>query len=76
MIQFPKTLHSIHRWRQGRQRYLFDLEKGLVLPIDQLTWEILSLCEEHSTSEIARELAPKYPRAEIHESLRKLASLE
>ena len=76
MLQLPKTLHNVHKFRHGDRMYVTDVVQCKVLEIDAITWDIFELCTSSTSEEIIDSLGEKYSRDELTEALESLAEVE
>ena len=76
MLQLPKTLHNVHKFRHGDRMYVTDVVQCKVLEIDAITWDILELCPSSTSEKIIDSLGEKYSRDEVTEALESLAEVE
>ncbi len=76
MLQLPKTLQNIHKFRHGDRMYVTDVVQCKVLEIDAITWDILELCASSTSDEIIDRLGEKYSQDEVTEALESLAEVE
>ena len=65
----------IHKFKQGNDFILLDVESGAVHIIDELIFDILDIFDGANDSEVVAALAKKYPPAEISEALEELHEL-
>lgn len=59
----------IHRFKQGGQNIVLDVNSGAVHLVDDITFEIIGKLDEGKNNEILGELTKKFPREEILEVL-------
>lgn len=59
----------IHRFKQGGQNIVVDVNSGAVHLVDDITFEIIGKLDEGKNNEILGELTKKFPREEILEVL-------
>ena len=76
MLQLPRTLHNVHKFRHGDRMYVTDVVQCKVLEIDAITWDILELCASSTSDEIIDRLSEKYSEQEVIEALESLAEVE
>ncbi len=76
MLQLPKTLHNVHKFRHGDRMYVTDVVQCKVLEIDAITWDILELCTSFTSDEIIDKLGGKYSQEEVIAALESLAEVE
>ena len=62
----------IHKFKQGGQNILLDVNSGAVHLIDDMTFEIIDIFNGTNDSEVLTELENKYSRAELIETLGEL----
>ena len=76
VLQLPKMLRNVHKFRHGDRMYVTDVVQCKVLEIDAITWDILELCTSFSSDEIIDSLGEKYSQEEVTEALESLAEVE
>ena len=76
MLQLPKTLQNVHKFRHDDRMYVTDVVQCKVLEIDAITWDILELCASSTSDEIIDRLGEKYSQDEVTEALESLAEVE
>ena len=76
MLQLPKTLQNVHKFRHGDRMYVTDVLQCKVLEIDAVTWDILELCTSSTSEKIIDRLSEKYSEQEVIEALESLAEVE
>ena len=76
MLQLPKMLQNVHKFRHGDRMYVTDVVQCKVLEIDAITWDILELCASSTSGEIIDSLGEKYSEEEVTEALESLAEVE
>lgn len=76
MLQLPKTLQNVHKFRHGDRMYVTDVVQCKVLEIDGITWDILELGISSTSDEIIDRLSEKYSQEEVIEALESLAEVE
>ena len=59
----------IHKFKQGGQNIVLDVNSGAVHLVDDITFEIIGKLDEGKNNEILEELTKKFPREEILEVL-------
>ena len=65
----------IHKFKQGNDFILLDVESGAVHLIDEIIFDILDTFDGQNDSEVIAALEKKYPPAEISEALEELHEL-
>ena len=65
----------IHKFKQGNDFILLDVESGAVHIIDEIIFDILDTFDGQNDSEVIAALEKKYPPAEISEALEELHEL-
>ncbi|MBM3210760.1 glycosyltransferase [Candidatus Poribacteria bacterium] len=76
MLECPKILHNIHKFRYGDRMYIADVDQCRTLEIDEIAWEVLDLCQSLTNEQIVDKLSKKYPSKEITETLGVLGEME
>jgi glycosyltransferase involved in cell wall biosynthesis len=75
MLQFPQKLRPNHSFEQNGQRYVVDLEEGVVVEVDAVLWEILKVVESKTTDELLAHLQPLSTDSQVREALKRLDQL-
>ncbi len=75
MIQFPRNLHNLHHFKRNNAQFVADLDAGVVIPVTEVVYDVLNVCDISETDAIIETLADKYSRSEIHEALAFLSKL-
>ena len=65
----------IHKFKQGADFILLDVESGAVHIVDEMIFDILETFTGANDAEVISALAKKYPPAEISEALAELHEL-
>jgi len=65
----------IHKFKQGGQNILLDVNSGAVHLVDDMTFEIMDIFNGSNDAEVLTALENKYPRAELIETLGELHEL-
>ena len=65
----------IHKFKQGGQNILLDVNSGAVHLVDDMTFEIMDIFNGSNDAEVFTALEIKYPRAELIETLGELHEL-
>ena len=65
----------IHKFKQGGQNILLDVNSGAVHLVDDMTFEITDIFNGSNDAEVLTALESKYPRAELIETLGELHEL-
>jgi glycosyltransferase involved in cell wall biosynthesis len=75
MIQFPRNLHNLHYFRRNGKQFVADLDEGVVIPVNEVICDVLSICGISETDAIVETLIDKHNRSEIFETLTFLSKL-
>ena len=75
MIQFPRNLHNLHYFRRNGKQFVADLDEGVVIPVNEVICDVLSICGISETDAIVETLINKHNRSEIFEALAFLSKL-
>lgn len=67
---------EIHLFQEYRKDILFDVERGLFFEIDEVTKDVLRLCDGRTPDEIVTAIDKKYEETEIIEAMNELEQLE
>ncbi|MCD8364640.1 MAG: thioether cross-link-forming SCIFF peptide maturase [Clostridiales bacterium] len=66
----------IHQYKNNGYNIVLDVNSGAVHVVDDATYEIIALYEEHSKEEIVSRLSVCYPEEELAEAYDEVAQLE
>ena len=76
MIQFPRNLQNLHHFKRNDEQFVADLDAGVVIRVNEVICDILSVCEMQETDVILEKLVDKHgSRSEVHEALAFLSKL-
>ena len=75
MIQFPCNLHNLHQFKRGDERFVADLDAGVVVPINEVVCDVLNACGSLEMDAILEILTDKYNRSEVFEAVNFLSKL-
>ncbi len=76
MIEFPCNLHNLHHFKRDGERFVADLDAGVVIPVNEVVCDILNACSVSETDVIVDTLADKHgSRSEVLEALVFLSEL-
>ncbi len=75
MIQFPRNLHNLHYFSRNGKQFVADLDEGVVIPVNEVICDVLSICGISETDAIVETLIDKHNRSEIFEVLAFLSKL-
>ena len=76
MFDFPRTLHQLYLFEEDAAFYAADLEKGNIVELSGVMFDILKLAEVRTSDEIVETLKTDYLEAEIYEAFQRFAELE
>ena len=69
MIQFPRNLHNLHQFERDGEKFVADLDAGVVIPVNEVVCDILNACSVSETDTIIDALSDRYNRSEVFETL-------
>jgi glycosyltransferase involved in cell wall biosynthesis len=75
MIQFPCNLHNLYQFERDDERFVADLDAGVVIPVNDIVCDILNACSVSETDAITEAIADKHGRSEVFEALDFLSKL-
>ncbi len=75
MIQFPRNLHNLHQFKRNGEQFVADLDAGVVIPVNEVIWDVLNACSVLETDALIDTLADKYNHSEVFETLNYLSKL-
>ena len=75
MLDFPRTLHQLYLFEEAAVFYAADLEKGSVVELSAVMYDILELAEARTSEEIVKILKVSYTEDEICEAFERLTEL-
>ena len=76
MFNFPRTLHQLYLFEEDAAFYAADLEKGNIVELSGVMFDILKLAEARTSQEIVETLKTAYVEDEIYEAFETFAELE
>ncbi len=65
----------VHQYRNNGYNIVLDVNSGAVHVVDDMTYELIALYEEHSREEILAALGGTYPREEVAEAYEEVETL-
>ena len=66
----------IHQYKSNGYNIVMDVESGSVHVVDDVTYDVIELFENHSKDEVLDSLKEKYPVESIKESLEEVEQLK
>ena len=75
MIEFPCNLHDLHHFKRDGEKFVADLDAGVVIPVNEVVCAVLNVCNVSETDTIIDTLSDRYNRSEIFETLAFLSKL-
>ena len=75
MIEFPRNLHNLHQFECNGEKFVADLDAGVVIPVNDIVCDILNAYSVSETDAIIEAISDKYGRSEIFETLAFLSKL-
>ncbi len=70
-----RGMSMVHQYRNNGYNIVLDVNSGAVHVVDDMTYELIALYEEHSREEILVTLGDAYPREEIAEAYEEVETL-
>ena len=65
----------IHRYKNNGYNIVLDVNSGAIHVVDDVSYDVIALYEDHTPEEIVAELSGKYSEAEVKEACEEVASL-
>ena len=65
----------VHQFKNNGYDIVLDVNSGAIHVVDDVTYDVISLFEDHSKEEIISELGDRYPRAELEEAIGEVQEL-
>lgn len=66
----------VHQYKNNGYNIVLDVNSGAIHVVDDVTYDVIEMFEEHSTDEIVTALAEKYDKTEITEALDEVQTLK
>ena len=76
LFDFPRTLHQLYLFEEDAVFYAADLEKGNIVELSGVMFDILKLAEVQTSDEIVQTLKTAYAEDKIYEAFQRFAELE
>ncbi len=65
----------VHQFKNNGYDIVLDVNSGTIHVVDDVTYDVIALFEEHQAEEIVQALADKYPKSEICEAIEEVQTL-
>ena len=59
----------VHQYKNNGYNIVLDVNSGAIHVVDDVTYDVIEMFEEHSAKEIIEKLEEKYPKTEIEEAI-------
>ena len=59
----------VHQYKNNGYNIVLDVNSGAIHVVDEMTYDIIALFEEHNADEIVAKLQDTYPVEEIKEAI-------
>ena len=66
----------VHQYKNNGYNIVLDVNSGAVHVVDDVTYDVIALWEDHTQEEIKKELEKNYPAAEVSEAIEEITELE
>ena len=66
----------VHQFKNNGYDIVLDVNSGAIHVVDDMTYDVIGMFEEHSSDEIITALKDKYPEAEIKEAIEEVKTLK
>ena len=66
----------VHQYKNNGYDIVLDVNSGAIHVVDDVTYDVIELFEEHSADEIVDSLRSKYPEDEIKEAIAEVQELK
>ena len=61
----------VHQFKNNGYDIVLDVNSGAIHVVDDVTYDVIAMFEEHTPDEIVQQLKEQYPEAEIKEAIEK-----
>ena len=66
----------VHQYKNNGYNIVLDVNSGAIHVVDDVTYDVIEMFEEHSAKEIIEKLEEKYPKTEIEEAIEEVNELK
>ena len=66
----------VHQYKNNGYNIVLDVNSGAIHVVDDVTYDVIALFEEHTTEEICAALRDRYPETEIKEAMDEVRQLK
>ena len=66
----------VHQFKNNGYDIVLDVNSGAIHVVDDVTYDVISMFEEHTPDEIVQQLKDQYPEAEIKEAIDEVEQLK
>ena len=66
----------VHQYKNNGYDIVLDVNSGAIHVVDDVTYDVIEMFEEHSAEEIISKLSDKYPQEEIKEAIQEVNELK
>ena len=66
----------VHQFKNNGYDIVLDVNSGAIHVVDDVTYDVIALYEEHTPEEIVSKLKEQYPEAEIKEAIDEVEELK
>ena len=66
----------VHQYKNNGYDIVLDVNSGAIHVVDDVTYDVIGMFEEHSAGEIIAALKDRYPEAEIKEAIEEVQTLK
>ena len=65
----------VHQFKNKGYDIVLDVNSGAIHVVDDVTYDVIAMFEEHTREEMVKALSDKYPAAEIEEAIDEVEQL-
>ena len=66
----------VHQYKNNGYDIVLDVNSGAIHVVDDVTYDVVEMFEQHSAEEIIAKLSDKYPEEEIKEAIQEVTELK
>ena len=66
----------VHQFKNNGYDIVLDVNSGAIHVVDDVTYDVIAMFEEHTPDEIVQQLKDQYPEAEIKEAIDEVEQLK
>ena len=66
----------VHQYKNNGYNIVLDVNSGAIHVVDEVSYDVIALYEDHTPEEIVAELSAKYSEADVKEACEEIASLK